>query len=124
LYNDTNKDGKSKMNLTRYYQHMFTLLVGVWESHRKLFPDELPGWLGSMNVLPNGTSADAAMLDDWLDLFDSENISHDRAYDSIETYLKRYMSSSSEWRPLLEILHQESTKAIWKSLITTNSKDE
>lgn len=112
------------MKLTQYYQLVVALLDRIWRSNKSVFPNELPGWLGSMILLPDGKSADSAMLNDWLDLFDSQNISNSEAYDSIEKYLRRYMESSPEWRPLIEILHQESTKDIWKSLVATNSKDE
>jgi len=75
-------------------------------------------------MLSDGTSADSAMLNDWLDLYDSKNMSNDKAYDSIEAYLMRYMNSSSEWQPLIELLHQEETKAKWETLISNDSNDE
>jgi hypothetical protein len=62
-----------------------------------------------------------ALLNDiWINLFESDNISNDKAFQTIEKYLRRYMNNveeSPEWKPLIELLRNDDSKVLWNEFI-------
>ena len=58
------QDNQKELSRIEAYQAMFLFLDFYWKLGGKK-SDELAGLLGSLALLPDGESADPALMDDW-----------------------------------------------------------
>jgi len=58
------QDTQKELSAMEAYQAMFLFLESYWKLGEKK-SDELAGLLGSLALLPDGKSADPALMNDW-----------------------------------------------------------